>query len=151
MTMMILKWLSVADRFAKLHLDNQLASLGINSSQYMYLIRICGRPGISQDSLMECFYVHPSNIVRTVAALEAKGYLTREPCEEDRRTWRLYPTEAARAALGKIEAACARTVEVLSEELSPEEQTALEELLCRAGKRMARELNVVRREDEFDG
>ena len=149
--MEVIKWMSIADRHTKIFLDKHLDEMGLNSSQYMYLLAICRQPGISQDSLMERVFVHPSNIVRTVAALEAKGYLTREPCEEDRRTWRLYPTEAARAALGQIEAACARTVEVLSEELSPEEQAALEKLLCRAGKRMARELNVVRREDESDG
>lgn len=36
----LLKWLSVVDRFSKLHLDKQLASHGINSSQHMFLIKI---------------------------------------------------------------------------------------------------------------
>ena len=147
---MILKWLSVADRFAKLYLDGQLAPLGLNSSQYMYLLAICRQPGISQDSLMERVYVHPSNIVRTVAALESRGFLTRKPCEEDRRTWRLYPTEEACAVLGRIEEARDRTLAVLTEELSQEEQQTLGELLCRAGKRMAREMNVVRKEGASD-
>ena len=38
--MKLLKWLSVADRFAKSYLDDQLAPLGINSSQHMYLLKI---------------------------------------------------------------------------------------------------------------
>ena len=76
--MKLLKWLSVADRFTKAYLDQRLEPLGINSSQHMYLLKICGNPGISQDSLLETFYVHPSNIVRTVAALERKGFLTRK-------------------------------------------------------------------------
>ena len=68
--MKLLKWLSVTDRFYKIYLDKQLAPFGINNSQYMFLIKICRSPGILQDSLMDMFYVHPSNIVRTVAALE---------------------------------------------------------------------------------
>ena len=64
--MKLLKWLSVTDRFYKIYLDKQLAPFGINNSQYMFLIKICRSPGILQDSLMDMFYVHPSNIVRTV-------------------------------------------------------------------------------------
>ena len=64
--MQLLKWLSVTDRFYKIYLDKQLAPYGINNSQYMFLIKICRSPGILQDSLMDMFYVHPSNIVRTV-------------------------------------------------------------------------------------
>ena len=68
--MQLLKWLSVTDRFYKIYLDKQLAPYGINNSQYMFLIKICRSPGILQDSLLNMFYVHPSNIVRTVATLE---------------------------------------------------------------------------------
>ena len=71
--MKLLKWLSVADRFAKSYLDERLAPLGLNSSQHMYLLKVCDQPGISQDSLLDSVYVHPSNIVRMVAALEKKG------------------------------------------------------------------------------
>ena len=75
--MQLLKWLSVTDRFYKIYLDKQLAPYGINNSQYMFLIKICRSPGILQDSLMDMFYVHPSNIVRTVAALEKQGMIMR--------------------------------------------------------------------------
>ena len=36
-----IRWLSVADRYTKMHLDRHLAKLGLNSSQYMYVIRVC--------------------------------------------------------------------------------------------------------------
>ncbi len=41
----LLKWLSVADRFSKLYLDKLLATYGINSSQHMFLIKICESRG----------------------------------------------------------------------------------------------------------
>ncbi len=71
--MNILKWLSVTDRFSKVYLDNQFAQFGINSSQYLYILKICDCPGILQESLIESIYVHPSNIVRTVSALEVNS------------------------------------------------------------------------------
>lgn len=74
--MKLLKWLSVADRFAKAYLDERLVPLGINSSQHMYLLKVCEHPGISQDALLNSVYVHSSNVVRMVASLEKKGGLS---------------------------------------------------------------------------
>lgn len=148
--MKVLKWLSVADRLTKAYLDEKLAPLGINSSQHMYILKICANPGIQQDSLLESVYVHPSSIVRVIAALEKKGFLTRMPNELDRRTWRLYPTEKAMAVVEKIRTACADTEAVLMEGLSGEERADFCAVLFHAGKQMAGELQIERREDEFD-
>ena len=148
--MKALKWLSVADRFAKTYLDKQLVPLNINSSQYMYLLKVCGQPGISQDSLLDSFYVHPSNIVRMITALEKKGFLTRSPCEQDKRTWCLYPTQKALAIVDQIRTACDKTEAVLLDGWNMEEQAAFQEALFQAGKRITKELYVERTEDEFD-
>lgn len=148
--MKVLKWLSVADRFAKAYLDNRLAPLGINSSQHMYLLRICDHPGISQDSLIDSFYIHPSNIVRMVAALEKKGLLTRIPCEQDKRTWRLYPTQRALSIADQVRVACEETEAILLEGMDIKEQTDFQNALLRMGKRIAGELRVERKEDGFD-
>ena len=148
--MKLLKWLSVADRFAKSYLDDQLAPLGINSSQHMYLLKICDQPGILQDSLLNCFYVHPSNIVRTIARLEKNGFLTKEPCEKDKRTCHLYPTKKALEIADKVRAICEGTESILTDGLSEAEQAEFGRLLLCVGKRITREQNVERAEDEFD-
>lgn len=41
---------------------------GINSSPHMFLTKIYASPGISQDSLMDMFYVHPTD--RTLSVIE---------------------------------------------------------------------------------
>ena len=148
--MKLLKWISVADRFTKVYLDNQFAPLGINSSQHMYLLKICENPGILQDSLLESFYVHPSNVVRTVLALEKKGFLTRTLYEKDKRTSRLYPTEKALAIAGQVQEICDRTESMLMEEIGEEEQKIFADVLIRAGKQIAGKLDVERKGDEFD-
>lgn len=147
----LLKWLSVADRFSKLYLDKLLAPYGINSGQHMFLIKICKNPGILQDSLIDTIYLHPSNIVRTVAALESKGLLTRKPCEKDKRTCRLFPTDKAVALIADVDAACAQTEAVLLQDFSEDEKTAFKISLNHMGKNIASAMNVYREEDEFDG
>lgn len=148
--MKILKWLSVSDRFAKTYLDTQLAPLGINSSQHMYLLKVCDQPGILQDTFLESFYVHPSNIVRTIALLEKNGFLTKEPCEADKRTCHLYPTPKALEIADSVRAICSRTEAILTEGFTEEEAEAFSRLLHRMGQRMAEELHISRVGDEFD-
>lgn len=148
--MRLLKWLSVADRFTKMYLDSQLAPLGINSSQHMYLLKVCNQPGILQDSFLNSFYVHPSNIVRMITALEKKGFLTRVPCEDDKRTWRLYPTQKALDIVDQIYAVCNQTETLLTAQLSEKEQETFKNLLFQVGKQITGELNIERMEDEFD-
>lgn len=149
--MKLLKWLSVADRFAKAYLDERLAPLGINSSQHMYLLKVCDHPGISQDLLLDSVYVHPSNVVRMVASLEKKGLLTRTPCEQDKRTWKLYPTERALSIAGQVRVACRETEAALMEGLPAEMREDFQSTLFQMGRAMARKLGVERAGDEFDG
>lgn len=149
--MKLLKWLSVADRFAKSYLDERLAPLGLNSSQHMYLLKVCDQPGISQDSLLDSVYVHPSNIVRMVAALEKKGFLTRTPSQQDKRTWLLYPTERALSIAGQVRAACEETEVALLEGLTTQASADFQRTLLQVGREIAAKQGVVRAEDEFDG
>lgn len=148
--MKLLKWLSIADRYTKIYLDSLLAPLGINSSQHMYLLKICKYPGISQDSLLNSFYVHPSNIVRMVRALEKKGFLTKEPCENDKRTWKLYPTPKAFQIIDQINQACTNTENLITATLSEEEKELFTQMLIKVGKQITKETTVKRTEDEYD-
>lgn len=148
--MKVLKWLSVADRFYKIYLDKQLAPFGINSSHYMFLIKICDSPGILQDSLMDMFYVHPSNIVRTIAALEKQGMITRSPNDQDKRTWKLFPTDRALSISEEIRTVCQDTETLLLQGLSDAEKNIFIDLLMRAGKNITTELHIERKEEDFN-
>ena len=148
--MQLLKWLSITDRFYKIYLDKQLAPFGINNSQYMFLIKICHSPGILQDSLLDMFYVHPSNIVRTVAALEKQGMITRAPHEKDKRTCKLYPTERALSVIDEIQTICEKTESLLLQGISKSDQNLFMDFLIQAGKNITSELHIERKEEEFN-
>lgn len=98
----MVKWLSIGDRYTKMYLDKQLAGIGLNSSQYMYIIEICQNPGITQDQFISLFYLNPSNITRALIRLEQEGFIEKRSNPMDKRTCRLYPTERAQKANVKI-------------------------------------------------
>ena len=148
--MKLLKWLSVTDRFYKIYLDKQLAPFGISSSQHMFLIKICRSPGILQDSLMDMFYVHPSNIVRTIAALEKQGMITRSPNTKDKRTRNLYPTDRALSVIDEVQAVCEKTEALLLQGINKADQELFLNLLTQAGKNITAELHIERTEEEFN-
>lgn len=148
--MKLLKWLSVADRFTKTYLDSWFAPLGINSSQHMYLLKVCSEPGILQDSMLDIFYVHPSNIIRMLSALEKNGFLVREPYEKDKRTYRLYPTDKAKNICEQVQIICQDAEQMLMEGISEQEQDDFARILLQAGKRMAQQAGLNEKEDGFD-
>lgn len=59
---------------------------------------------------MDMFYVHPSNIVRTLAALEMQGMITRSPHDKDKRTCKLYPTERALSIIDEVQTVCKKAL-----------------------------------------
>lgn len=148
--MKLLKWLSVADRFTKSYLDDRFAPLGINSSQHMYLLKICDQPGILQESFLNSFYVHPSNIVRMIAVLEKNGFLIKQSYVKDKRTWQLFPTQKALDIAGQIRSICEEAERILTAELSDSERAEFGRLLLCVGKQITQERKVERIGDEFD-
>ncbi len=134
--MNMLKWLSISDRYTKMYLDRQLAPLGINSGQHMYVIKICDKPGISQQDFIESFYVNPSNVTRAISTLEKGGYLERRTAENDKRAWNLYPTEKAMATYPDIQKAGESWEAFALAGLTEAEKAELAALLEKVGRRL---------------
>ena len=90
-----IKWVSITSRHTAMHMDRVLAPYGLNASQYMYIVRVCEQPGLTQDRFLQMFYIHPSNVTRAILALEKQGFLERRCNPKDRRTFCVYPTQKA--------------------------------------------------------
>ena len=99
---------------------------------------------------MDMFYVHPSNIVRTVAALEKQGMITRSPHDKDKRTCKLYPTERALSVIDEVQTICEKTEALLLQGISESDQNLFMDFLMQAGKNITSELHIERRGEEFD-
>lgn len=140
------KWLSVGFRYTAMHLDRALAPFGLSSSQYKYVLRICEYPGITQDQFFALFFVNPSNITRSLVALEKEGFLLRRQSTRDRRTYQLFPTERAREAYPRIKAICDDWQERLLAGVPPESRDfalqVLESIALRAVEENDKEVSA---------
>ena len=111
--------------------DQQLEPLGISGRQAGSLIAICHEPGISQEQLGKRVVLGKSNIARQLAALEEMGLVKRETCSNDRRVLKCYPTEKSLEMLPEIRKVYRSWREQLLQDMTPEEQETLEQLLAK--------------------
>lgn len=139
--MNLIKWISVTDRYTKMYLDRLLEPLGLNSSQHMYIVRICQNPGITQDQFFKLFYIHPSNITRALTFLEKEGFLEKKTNPKDKRTCRLYPTEKAETACAQIKQICMDWNNRVLKGFREEEKQLFLDFLERAGKQAVFEVS----------
>lgn len=102
------------------------------------------------NSLMDMFYVHPSNIVRTVAALEKQGMIMRSPNDKDKRTCKLYPTERALSVIDEVQTVCEKTEALLLQGFRESDKNLFIDLLIQAGENITAELRIERKGDEFN-
>lgn len=131
----LIKWVSVTARHTAMHMDRVLAPWGLNASQYMYIVRVCEQPGLTQDRFLQMFYIHPSNVTRALLALEKQGFLERRPNPKDRRTFCVYPTRKAREVCPVITRLRQEWQDVLLDGLSPGARAELQEALRAAALR----------------
>lgn len=144
----IAKWLSVGFRYTAMHLDRALAPLGLSSSQYKYVLRVCEYPGITQDQFFSLFYVNPSNITRALVALEKQGFVLRRQNTKDRRTYQLFPTEHAREVYPQITEICRDWQDRLLASVAPESRETALQLLESIALRAVEENNKEEPADE---
>lgn len=110
--------------------DN-LAPLGLKGCHASYLMEICADPGISQEKLAKRICINKSNVARQAAALEEGGFVTRVPCEADKRVLRLYPTEKTLALMPQIRQIICEWSRYLTQDLTGEEREQLAGILAK--------------------
>jgi len=101
---------------------------GIAGSQCHYLLAVHDHPGIPQDSLANLLLFNKSSVARQLSAMEEKGLIRRERSPKDKRIFLVYPTDLGETFVPLIRQANHDFLEILSQTLSQEELTNLEEL-----------------------
>lgn len=125
----IMRNITEITRLGAQYRGDAFAPMGLKAFHGSYLLNICADPGISQEQLAKNICINKSNVARQAAALEEGGFIRREPCEQDKRVMRLYPTEKALELLPQIRSIMAAWRTRLLADISEEEQVLLESLL----------------------
>lgn len=132
------KDISAISRYLRRQRDRYMAPLGMKSIHARFLMEVCRTPGITQDQLTQLLGFDKSSVARHAAFLEENGYLTRE-AGADKRVLQLQPTEKTRLLEPELTRQMNLWEQTLLQELSPEEQQTLLDLLRRVRSRAEQE------------
>jgi DNA-binding MarR family transcriptional regulator len=120
-------------RLAKvLHRKSSEELLGMRFRHFIALCYIADRDGVSQQMLGEDLLVDANNVVILLNELEAAGFAERRRNALDRRRHTVVVTAAGRRAIERAEHAREALEDEVLAGLTPEERTALGDLLHRA-------------------
>ncbi len=125
----LMKYINTISRCAILYRNEKLESEGLNGYQHTYLLIICNNPGISQENLTKRIYVNKSNVARQLALLEQNGFVTRQPCEKDKRVMLVFPTQKAFDIYPRVKAFISEWNSYLCEDFTQEECSLLLSML----------------------
>ena len=126
-----MKQISVIYRCAMMYRENELNDTGLAGNHTPCLMALYRHPGISQEELARRIHNNKSTITRQLCALEAAGYVRREPSPDDRRVTLVWPTEKALAIEARIRDVMHGWNAYLTEELTDEEKAVLSGLMDR--------------------
>lgn len=101
-------------RLLRTEADKRARRNGMTRAQWVMLIWLDRRPGLSQKELSELLEVEPITVARLVDRLEARGMVERRADPADRRIWRLHLLPPAAPVLVEIERHRAEMVGLIS-------------------------------------
>jgi len=136
-----MKQISVIYRCAMMYRENELGETGLAGNHTPCLLALYRNPGISQEELARQVHNNKSTITRQLAALEAGGYVRREPSPDDRRATLVYPTEKALALQGRIRSILRGWNDYLTADLTEDERETLSRLIERVTERAEQYVN----------
>jgi MarR family transcriptional regulator, transcriptional regulator for hemolysin len=85
------------------HFDRRATRFGLTRAQWRALKCLHMRHGIRQSELAEYLDMEAIAVGRVIDRLQAAGFVERRADPNDRRCWRLYPTERAQAVTDDME------------------------------------------------
>lgn len=127
--------ISITHRCAMRYRERELSDTGLTGPQTSYLLALYRLPGISQEELAKHLNVNKSSVTRQLAALEEKGYITRTPKPDDRRSMLVFPTEKALALNERMKDVLRGWTSYLTDDFSEEEKELLSRLMRRIADR----------------
>lgn len=115
------KWISIIYRQSQIYLNNELKPYNLNSSEYIYLINIAENEGVNQKYLSDILIIDNALTTRVMKSLEKKGYIIREKCPEDKRSYNVRLSKKGREIQPIILEKLANWTDILAKNMEEEE------------------------------
>lgn len=119
-------------------IDEALAGHDLSRTQWRLLAYTLREEGLTQTELARLLEVERASAGLAIDALEKKGLVARRQHPDDRRVWRIVPTDAARQLIGELRDMVDEVYAQLFDGFSESELSALGGFL----ERMARNIKA---------
>ena len=90
---------SIIYRQGKVLHDRLMKKFGISGQQVGYVGYVCRHPGVSQEELAKTLQIDKGAVAKSVKRLVESGFVEKRRNEDDRRAYRLFPTEKAKETM----------------------------------------------------
>ncbi|MGB5822704.1 MAG: MarR family transcriptional regulator [Proteocatella sp.] len=111
--------------------ESEFKLYGLNRGQFLYISRICEKPGINQSNLSSLLKVDKTRTAKSIKKLLENGFITKERDKNDDRAFLLYPTEAGQEVYKKIIKEENKQIDICFKGFNDEEKKIVSELLSR--------------------
>jgi DNA-binding MarR family transcriptional regulator len=125
-------------RLIRRSFDERARGIGVTRPQWRVLSVLLRNEGINQGGLADLLEVEPITLCRMVDRLQEGDLVERRPDPADRRAWRLYLTDKARALLEQMRPLAETMFADALEGLSNEEQAQMMAALDRVRQNLSR-------------
>lgn len=109
----------------------KIARHGLTHTQFFLLIALYEGDGLSMSELAQRIAVDKPTMTGLLDRMERDGFIRRERDPEDRRTWRVYLTEKAKALKGVLTEIYEEVNGLFLSGLTEEEQRVLQAILAK--------------------
>jgi len=91
----VLRFVGALSRAINSRADSKYKEFNLQKGQYMFLTRVCEKPGINFIKLSNILKVDKTTTTKAVRKLINLGYLDKQQDEKDKREYKLFPTKKA--------------------------------------------------------
>jgi DNA-binding MarR family transcriptional regulator len=121
--------LADVSRLMRRSFDQRARSIGVTRAQWRVITMLVRHEGINQGGLADLIEVEPITLCRMVDRLTEASLVERRPDPNDRRVWRLFLTDKARALLSDLRLLAEDLNEEAMDGISGQEQEQLRTIL----------------------
>lgn len=112
-------------------IKSKLEPYNLAPEQNLIMMLLWEKDGLTQNQLVESLNKDKTNIARMASNLENKGFIKRINCEDDRRSVRLYLTEAGKDLGEKVIPIAEEFNDIICKGISGDDLLQLESILAK--------------------
>lgn len=127
----IIRTIGAVTRTIQIDSNNHFKELGLNNNLFIYIIRVCEKPGMFLGELADNVQIDRTTAFRTIKKLATLGYFELKKDAVNQKIKRIYPTEKAMDIYPQLHEYEQKQSDFLLSNLSTEEIAQLKQLMAK--------------------